>query len=68
MELKTRTNFAGMPLLREMYKSARSLYDSSYYGYMNSDILISGSLLVILEELLRYHSRGMLTDGVGVCE
>lgn len=66
--LRSRTNFAGMPLLREMYKSARSLYRSKYYGYTNSDILISGSLLVILEELLLYHSRGMLTDGVGVIE
>ena len=56
-----------MPLLREMYKSARSLYRSKYYGYTNSDILISGSLL-ILEELLLYHSRGMLTDGVRVIE
>ena len=66
--LRSRTNFAGMPLLREMYKSARSLYRSKYYGYTNSDILISGSLLMILEELLVYHSRGMLTDGVGVFE
>ena len=66
--LRSRTNFAGMPLLREMYKSARSLYRSKYYGYTNSDILISGSLLVILEELLLYHSRGMLTDGVRVVE
>ena len=66
--LRSRTNFAGMPLLREMYKSARSLYRSKYYGYTNSDILISGSLLVILEELLLYHSRGMLTDGVRVIE
>ena len=66
--LRSRTNFAGMPLLREMYKSARSLYRSKYYGYTNSDILISGSLLVILEELLSYHSRGMLTDGVRVIE
>lgn len=59
-----RTNFAGMPLLREMYKAAKRLYSADYYGYTNSDILISASLFPILVETRRHYQNHELTDGV----
>ncbi|KAK8821351.1 hypothetical protein WA577_007699, partial [Blastocystis sp. JDR] len=57
------TNFAGMPLLREMYKAAKRLYSADYYGYTNSDILISASLFPILVETRRHYQNHELTDG-----
>ena len=64
LTIQYRTNFAGMPLLREMYKAAKRLYDADYYGYTNSDILISASLFPILDAIRRDYKYHRLTDGV----
>ena len=61
-----RSNWAGMPLLREVLKTMQQLYRAEYYGYMNSDILISASIFPVLADLSKRHANGGLTDGVGV--
>lgn len=35
------TNPYGLPIVREMLLSARSQFNASFYGYMNSDILLN---------------------------
>ena len=61
-----RSNYAGMPLLREILKTMQQLYHAEYYGYMNSDILISASIFPILADLSKRHAKGGLTDGVSL--
>lgn len=38
-----------MPIVGAMYTKAVELYDSEYYGYINSDILVSVNLFEVLE-------------------
>lgn len=47
-----------------MYTVSRSLYQAQYYGYLNSDILLSPSLIPVLEKLSQSYQQGELTDGV----
>ena len=42
----------------------KSLYKADYYGYVNSDILLSPSLFPVLSELKEAHAIHQLTDGV----
>lgn len=50
--------------MREIYTVSRSLYRAQYYGYLNSDILLSPSLIPVLEKLSQSYQQGELTDGV----
>ena len=47
-----------------MFQTARNLYDSSYYGYINSDILISPSLFDALSICLANIHTGILDTNV----
>ena len=47
-----------------MFQTARNLYDSSYYGYINSDILISPSLFDALSICLAHIQTGVLDTNV----
>ena len=38
-----------MPIVGAMYTKAVELFDSEYYGYINSDILVSVNLFELLE-------------------
>ena len=42
-------NVYGMPILRDMLVKAREMFDSDYYGYINSDILLSLNLFEVLD-------------------
>lgn len=44
-----RVNPYNMPIVGSMYAKAAQLYDSEYYGYINSDILVSVNLFEVLE-------------------
>ena len=44
-----RLNPYGMPIVRDMFIKATGLFDSDYYGYINSDILLSFNIFEILE-------------------
>ena len=41
-----------------------TLYQAEYYGYINSDILISPSLFPVLTQLSNQYNYHHLTDGV----
>ena len=47
-------NRFGMPYLRHLLLTIRSLYDSRSYGYMNSDIVLSEILINTLPTLLNH--------------
>lgn len=47
-------NRFGMPYLRHLLLTIRSLYDSRSYGYMNSDIVLSEVLIHTLPALLNH--------------
>ena len=47
-----------------MFQTARNLYDSSYYGYINSDILLSPSLFDALSICLAHIQTGVLDTNV----
>ena len=38
-----------MPYIRDMFVTAKKLFDSSYYGYINSDFLFTFNLFDVLE-------------------
>ncbi|KAK3611758.1 hypothetical protein CHS0354_014105 [Potamilus streckersoni] len=43
---------SGIPAIKDMYKQARELYNTSWYGYFNGDILLTEDIL----ETLKYVS------------
>ena len=47
-------NRFGMPYLRHLLLTIRSLYDSRSYGYMNSDIVLGEVLIHTLPTLLNH--------------
>ena len=62
--LLNRTNYKGLPIIREIYMTLTTLYQAEYYGYINSDILISPSLFPVLTQLSNQYNNHHLTDGV----
>lgn len=64
--VRRRSNFAGVPLLREVLLAARRLHAAEFYGFVDSTVLLSPSLAVLLDALAAQHARQKLTDGVGV--
>lgn len=59
-----RTNPYKLPLIDNMFEVVRELYDSSYYGYINSDILISPSLFDALAICIKNVQLGILESNV----
>ena len=53
-----------MPLIRYMYNRTSHLVSSDYYGYINSDILISPSLFDALSICLANIHTGILDTNV----
>ena len=45
------TNPFGMPLIRDLYQQASHLIRSRFYGYINSDIIMSPNLFEFLSEV-----------------
>ena len=64
--MRRRSNFAGLPLLREMLAAAQHLHAAPFYGFVDSEVLLSPALAPLLDALEMQHARKRLTDGVGV--
>ena len=56
-------NFSGMPLLRELLKRLQQTYISSFYGYIDSRLLLSSSIGPVLDALLDAYKNGTLSSG-----
>ena len=54
--LMRRTNPYKMPYIRDMFVTAKKLFDSSYYGYINSDVLLSYQIFDVIK-ILRYNAH-----------
>lgn len=64
--MRHRSNFAGLPLLREMLAAAQRLHTAPFYGFVDSEVLLSPALSPLLDALETQHARKRLTDGVSV--
>lgn len=55
----------GLPILKHLFLDAISSFESDYYGYANSDIMFTDSLVKTLHVMSRYNSktRGLLITG-----
>lgn len=50
-------NEYGVPLFRSLMEKQKELFRSSFYGYINSDILIDPSLFSHVRMMIRLHDR-----------
>ncbi|KAK8792138.1 hypothetical protein WA171_002393, partial [Blastocystis sp. BT1] len=51
-----------LPIVPAMMKQLRERYSADYYGYVNSDVLVSASLFAVLEDLLIRYQNNEITD------
>ena len=59
-----RTNQFHLPIARDLFITLQQTYSAQFYGFINSDVLLSPSIFPILEELIQYHQQGTITEGV----
>lgn len=52
-----KTNQYGMPVFKEIFKLLKKRYDSLFYAYINSDILIDPSFLNYIKLFKRIHKK-----------
>lgn len=62
-----RGNQYNMPLIRFMLMQSQRLFRSQYYGYVNSDILLSTSLFTALSRCASLQKAGVLKERVTKC-
>ena len=55
-EFNNLDNEYNLPLVKSLLLTLRDCFSSDYYGYLNSDILLSPDVFYILESLLTYQS------------
>lgn len=55
-----------MPIVRDMFVQAAQLFDSDYYGYINSDILLTFNIFEVLELCKKNALLGNISLRVGV--
>lgn len=55
-----------MPLIRFFLLQAQHLFPSRYYGYVNSDILLSSSLFAVLSQCTALQMQGTIRKRVAV--
>lgn len=55
-------NEFGLPIVPGMMKQLKQYYRANYYGYVNSDVLVSASLFSVLENMLIRHRNHEITD------
>lgn len=58
------TNPHGMPLIRDLYQQSYHLIRSHFYGYINSDIVMSPSLFSLLDEVEKRIAHGEIPENV----
>ena len=57
-------NMYGMPFVRDLYLKAYYTLNSHFYGYINSDIIISNSIFPFLKLVKQRMDRGKLPQKV----
>ena len=57
-------NIYGMPLVAYMYNRTRTLAEADYYGYINSDIIVSPNLFEVLSACDRLAKKGVISHKV----
>ena len=57
-------NQYGSPLIRYMFLKAKERFDSAFYGYINSDILISPNIFNLTSVLTFNQKTDRLSDNV----
>ena len=57
-------NMYGMPFVRDLYLKAYYTLNSHFYGYINSDIIISNSIFPFLKLVKQRMDRGKLSQKV----
>ena len=55
-----------MPLIRFLLLQAQHLFPSRYYGYVNSDILLSSSLFAVLSQCTALQKQGTIRKRVAL--
>lgn len=55
-----------MPLIRFFLLQAQRLFPSRYYGYINSDILLSSSLFAVLSQCTALQMQGTIRKRVAL--
>ena len=64
MSDEIRINRYGTPFLFSMIHILEANYPSEYYGYINSDILVSETLPDVLHQISRMRKEGILNNKV----
>lgn len=59
-----RTNKYGLPIITSLYSRAHEILTGSYYGYVNSDILIQPTIFTILDYCQKQVEKGNLAEEV----
>lgn len=54
-----------MPYIREMYVTAKQTFSARYYGYVNSDILLSPNIMDVIKIAVHNVQLGKLNPIVG---
>ena len=57
-----------MPVISDMFMKASRLFDSDYYGYINSDILVTPNLFQYIELCRLNAEEGNINKRVSVIE
>ena len=57
-----------MPVINDMFMKAIRLFDSDYYGYINSDILVTPNLFQFIELCRLNAEEGNINKRVSVIE
>lgn len=60
----TRTNKYGLPIITSLYSKAYEVLQGSYYGYVNSDILIQPTIFTIMDYCQKQVEKGNLAEEV----
>ena len=59
-----KTNKYNIPILSDMIQDCKQVYQATYYGYINSDILFTSHLFSILESTYLIYRQGNLRQAV----
>lgn len=63
--LRCRVNIHKMPIMRYMYMRSQKLFNSHYYGYINSDIIVAPNLFAVLKSCKKLVEKKMIKPKVG---
>lgn len=59
-------NVYGMPLASSMFDRAKKLARADYYGFINSDIILSPNIFGILKQCMNLVENGKISPKVGI--